>query len=120
MGMFDSIYISSNLLPISLEEKEQIPPGTEWQTKDLDRLLDTYHITDKRQIIKVEVEYEPSKEMDCLTSFHILPTGDVKKVHMNLFPFTGFLAFYTSIKGQWYEFEAEINNGYLVDIKKIK
>ena len=56
MGMYDTLYISPDKLPISDKEKEFIKthkPNCDWQTKSLDSILGTYEITDEGKLFLI-------------------------------------------------------------------
>ena len=56
MGMFDSIYFKDvSTLPLTDSERKVIDNQTEWQTKDLDKVLDVY-IVDKKELKRIESE----------------------------------------------------------------
>lgn len=83
MGMYDTLHINPDKLPISDEEKEFIKihnPNYDWQTKSLDSILATYQITDEGKLLLIESGWMEDK--------NIAP----KEI-----PFHGFINFYGDI-----------------------
>lgn len=120
MGMFDTIYINSKLLPVTVNEKKLLE-NSEYQTKDFDNVLDTFYITDDFFILKQYSEYVsvPPEERPYPDPNHRMHfCGSFRKVDLykQIYDFTGDLKFYTSVNSKWYEFIADVKNGYIKNI----
>lgn len=108
MGMFDTIFVNFDLLPISKEEK-QLMPREDFQTKSLEKCLLFYRITDDGFL---EYEDSPNFEEDKQI---LLKEGNwvrVDDIH-------GYVSFYVMCSDRkWYEFVAKFTDGRLVEIFK--
>ena len=103
MGMFDTLYINIEKLPISDEEKQLIDTNQDWQTKSLKRLLSKVYITDDGELKLSIFNFEDSKYNDELETLL----------------YDGCVNFYTNIGNDdlnWYEFNAIFINGKLNSI----
>ncbi|WP_291723137.1 hypothetical protein [Bernardetia sp.] len=100
MGLFDTIKIDVDKLPILEDKKEQLKAvQVDWQTKDLEPNLSTYEITDDGKLLLIksgwgEDNIDIPKEID----FH------------------GILNFYGDVGKDWYEFYAKFTDGKLIEI----
>ena len=104
MGMYDTLLINTNCLPISAEEIELLSKE-EFQTKSLDNCLICYRITDEGFL-----ECEESSRELLRTSSTGTNWKRVDEVH-------GYVTFYTMTKAkEWYEFIAKFTDGKLVKI----
>lgn len=96
--MYDRIFIDVDKLPISDEEKLKIENfDPDWQTKDLDNLLDNYIIEDSGELFR-ERDYIRDK-----INFH------------------GVIGFHSNVgkwseNYDWYEFKAKFTDGKLIEI----
>jgi hypothetical protein len=108
MGMFDTISVNFDLLPISEEEK-QLMPREDFQTKSLEKCLLFYRITDDGFL-----EYEDSADFEKDRQV-LLEEGNwvrVEDIH-------GYVSFYVMASDRkWYEFVAKFTDGRLVKIFK--
>ncbi|MEM6842903.1 MAG: hypothetical protein AAF632_11810 [Bacteroidota bacterium] len=130
MGMFDTLYINTNRLPISRVEKKLLGDNPEWQTKDLDNVLTEVYITDEGELKVNQWEYEevPKEERPHPDAEGILAlAGSLRRVNQRLetIPYHGYIRFYTSVTDhtetrQWYEFSAKFTDGKLVGIKRLE
>jgi hypothetical protein len=106
MGMFDTILVSTDLLPVS--DKERAALSDAWfQTKAFNRLLESIEIKDGRLMqvlsddVRLDLNYEGKFNFYTLADDSDFDNGPVDKWH-------------------WYEFEAHFSNGNLVNITKIE
>ena len=95
MGMYDTLQIAPDLLPVSSDdrkknEKEKI----EWQTKDLDNCLSNLEITHGRL---TETINDVTADLD----YH------------------GIIEFHSNVGKQWYSFLAKFTDGNLAGIVQI-
>jgi hypothetical protein len=123
MGMFDYLYISASLLPVSDEEKKMIGNDVEWQTKDFDRYLTEIYITDdgELKICRWELENVPKEERPYPNDEGILGIlGSVRRINERLetLNYHGIVNFYSTINREWYEFSAKFTDGKLVSIER--
>ena len=129
MGMYDTLYINTNRLPVTRAEKKLLGNNPEWQTKDLECVLTEVYITDEGELKVNQFEYEhvPKKERPHPDAEGILSiAGSLRRVdeHLETIPYHGFIRFYTSMKddqgsSHWYEFSAKFTDGKLVGIERI-
>lgn len=121
--MFDYLFINTNKLPVSEEEKETIGDKPGWQTKDFDCELTEIYITDEGElkINRFEMQIVPKEERPYpngkgLEEF----VGSMRRTNQRLetIPFHGCVNFYSDIKGQWYEFNAKFTDGKLQEIER--
>lgn len=122
MGMFDSLYINTDMLPISDKEKELIGGNVEWQTKSYENMLTAIFITDDGllEVDQFELEEVPKEERPNPHDEGILGLmGSLKRVNerRELITYHGIINFYTSVKGKWYSFNAKFTNGKLESIE---
>jgi hypothetical protein len=108
MGMFDTIIINTDLLPISEEEKELLSK-TNFQTKSLDNALFTYRITNDGFL-----EYLVSSRNFGIKESFSPETDHWKRIN----DIHGYVSFYTSSRknNEWFEFVAKFTDGKLVEI----
>jgi hypothetical protein len=125
MGMFDYLFIDTNMLPISDEEKIIIGDEPGWQTKDFENIMTEIYITNDGELKINQWEYEsvpkeerPHPDDDGLSGL----VGSLRRSNENLetIPHHGYVNFYTSISKKWYEFNAKFTDGKLVEIKRTK
>jgi hypothetical protein len=90
MGMFDYLFIDTNMLPISDEEKIIIGNEPGWQTKDFYNTLTEIYITNDGELKNDQLK--------------IITHNDVR--------------FYSHINLQRYEFNATFTDGKLIQIKR--
>ena len=116
MGMFDSVIIDTNKLPVSDEEKKIIGNGRDWQTKDFDCILTEIHITDELKMNTWDQEIVPIDERPDPDYPFI---GSVRRINerLELINHTGHVNFYCDVNSDWYEFYAEFKNGKLISIE---
>lgn len=125
MGMFDYLFIDTNMLPISDEEKIIIGDEPGWQTKDFDNVMTEIYITNDGELKINQWEYEdvpkeerPHPDDDGIKGLF----GSVRRSNESLetIPHHGYVIFYSSINREWYEFNAKFTDGKLVEIKRVK
>jgi hypothetical protein len=125
MGMFDYLFIDTNMLPISDEEKIIIGDEPGWQTKDFDNVMTEIYITNDGELKINQWEYEdvPKEERPHPNDDGIKGLfGSVRRSNESLetIPHHGYVRFYSSINREWYEFNAKFTDGKLVEIKRVK
>lgn len=126
MGMFDSLYINIDKLPISEEEKKMFSPNEEFQTKDFDCELKVYRITDDGFLEKEEYDQRYDPEAESVISKLSGTKGAIvfenqRTVRVD---YTGDLHFYTylgsyskPVSPNWFIFDATFKEGVLKTIK---
>ena len=129
MGMFDTLYISTNRLPITRAEKKLLSENPGWQTKDWESVLAEIYITDEGEFKVNRWEYEevpkverPHPEADGIRAL----AGSLRRVNERLetIPYHGYIQFYTGVKDEqgnnhWFEFSAKFTDGRLVGIARV-
>lgn len=129
MGMFDTLYINTQRLPLSRADKKRLGDNPDWQTKDLDCTLTEVYITDEGELKVNRWAYEtvPKEERPYPDDEGLLGSmGSLKRVNQRLevIPYHGFIRFYTSLKEQegreWFEFSAKFTDGKLVGIRRVQ
>ena len=133
MGMFDYLFIDTNMLPISDEEKIIIGNEPGWQTKDFDNILTEIYITNDGELKINRWVYEtvPKEERPHPDDDGVLGlAGSLERTNVRLetIPHHGYVNFYTFISNsestppsnKWYEFNAKFTDGKLVEIKEEK
>ena len=122
MGMFDYVIISTDMLPVSDEEKIRIGSNPGWQTKSLDNLLSEVYINDSGElnILNFDLEEIP-KDVLTIDEDNILSRsfGDMRRINerLDFISYTGTVVFYTSVSEDWYEFTATFVLGKLVSLE---
>lgn len=125
MGMFDYLFIDTKMLPVSDEEKIIIVDEPGWQTKDFENVMTEIYITNDGELKINRWEYEvvpkeerPHPDDDGIAGL----VGSLRRSNERLetIPHHGYVRFYTSISGKWYEFNAKFTDGKLVEIKEEK
>jgi hypothetical protein len=125
MGMFDYLFIDTNMLPISDEEKIIIGDESEWQTKDFDNVMTEIYITNDGELKINQWEYEvvpkeerPHPDGDGIAGL----AGSLRRSNEELetIPYHGYVNFYNSINREWYEFRAKFTDGKLIEIKRME
>jgi hypothetical protein len=111
MGMFDTVYINSSLLPVTAQEQERLRK-IDFQTKSLDSRLADVYITDEGYLEMVDSPFMADGDSDN-------EEGKPLYKRYRLADATGQLDFYTSLDDQWYQFQATFDEGKLIRIKKI-
>lgn len=74
MGLFDSIYLHQSLIPMIPELMSrciQINAQDELQTKDLDCVMDVYHVGEDRKLMLRKAEYETIETPDGIFPFAV-------------------------------------------------
>lgn len=120
MGMFDTIYCKA-----PLPGETPFDSTTDFQTKDLECLMDTYVIEEDGRLMVRSGYYEPVPEAErpypndkglkgMIGSIRFVDTGwKPVDVHQRL-------RFYTFVNHVWYEFEATFTHGQLENIELLK
>lgn len=108
MGMFDTLLIDIDLLPVSDTDKKRLRNET-FQTKSLDSLLQTYRISSDKTF-----------EIDGNSGFN--KTGSKDDELWLPLKITDAVKFYTSAEDnrEWFEFVALIDEGKLIVIRRVK
>ena len=123
MGMFDYLFIDTNMLPISDEEKIIIGDEPGWQTKDFENIMTEIYITNDGELKINQWEYEvvpkeerPHPDGDGIAGL----AGSLRRSNEKLetIPYHGYVNFYNSINREWYEFRAKFTDGKLIEIKR--
>lgn len=131
MGMFDHLFIDTDMLPVSEEEKIKLGKDKEWQTKDFDCILTEIYITRDGELKINTWNYEevPKEERPYPDDDGIMGLiGSLRRVNEELKTLNhhGRVRFYSYLGDpnddsmEWYEFEAKFTDGKLVEIKRIK
>ena len=116
MGMFDTI-------KCEVELPDYHGRMNDFQSKDLDRAMDGYTITEEGRLIHHTVKYVDVPEEEKSHEFHLwntVPAGDVDR------NFHGWLNFYTIDETlseddqDLIEFNAKFTDGYLVEVENVK
>ena len=107
MGMFDTILMNTEKLPVSEADKIRLK-GETFQTKSLENSLDVYRITD---VGILETDWNSNFENSDADS----------EQNWEIVPITDSIKFYTSTKdnGEWFEFVALFEEGKLLIIKRV-
>ena len=108
MGMFDTITISIDRLPISETDKERLK-NENFQTKSLEKLLLRYRITDDGLL----------ECFNAIADFEDEETAPPKSNNwIRIDDIHGYVSFYTSADDphEWFEFVAKFTDGRLVDV----
>ena len=121
MGMFDNLYINTDKLPVSDEEKKLFGKNPDWQTKDLDCTLTKVIITDDGmlQIERFNYKTVPKEERPHPNDDGIMGLiGSLQKENevLETLDYHGIINFYCDFKGKWYDFYAKFTDGRLVSI----
>jgi hypothetical protein len=119
MGMFDYIIIDSKKLPVFPSERELLKNKI-FQTKDLEKCLLSYEITNDGEIMLQNIKDEKTSEL--IPYFREMDDKEFvenKNIICKNIPFRGFIRFYTLLNKSWYEFKAKFTDGKLVSIEKI-
>ena len=118
--MFDSIKINSQKLPISAVEKELLKDVV-FQTKDLEKCLLIYQISDAGELLLSEYPDKENKDEKIAVMFNeeYLTDFDLKDLTHSKIPFHGYLRFYTMVNDIWYEFKAKFTDDTLISIERI-
>lgn len=124
MGMFDYLFIDTNLLPITKEEKELIGENREFQTKDFDRELTEVYITNEGEVKvnRFEMEEVPKEERPYMNEVGISNLfGCLRRVNERLETINhhGYVRFYTNVDKTWFEFSAKFTDGKMVNIERV-
>lgn len=122
MGMFDTLIINTDKLPVSDEEKARIGKNPGWQTKDFDCEMTVIYITDDGELKIKEFEYEvvPKEQRPHPNAKGIMGLqGSLREVNVRLVtePHHGNVNFYNRIGDDWYEFNTKFTDGKLVSIE---
>ena len=122
MGMFDTLYINTDMLPVSDLEKQIIGKNPEWQTKCFDCELTEIYITDDGDLKINRWKYKevPKKDRPYPNDNGLLGlSGSLRRdeEHLETIPHNGVVNFYSDIVGDWYEFYAKFTNGKLESIE---
>ena len=122
MGMFDNLYIHTDMLPVSDLEKQIIGNNPGWQTKCFDCELTEIYITDNGELKINRFNYEdvPKKDRPYPNDEGLLGlSGSIRRVNERLetIPYHGVIHFYSNIVGDWYEFFAKFTDGKLESIE---
>lgn len=122
MGMFDYLYIDTEMLPVSKEEKEAIGKNPGWQTKDWDCILTEIYITNDGELKVNEWKYVtvPKEERPHPNEEGLLGMmGSIRRENERLEKkdYHGYITFYGDINSEWYEFVAKFTDGKLTSLE---
>jgi hypothetical protein len=111
MGMFDTLIINTDKLPVTDEEKKLIGKNPSWQTKDFDCMMTEIYITDEGElkINKHSWGWDETQKNGFGTDGVITRENE----RMETIPHHGYVNFYSNIGKDWYEFFAKFTNGKL-------
>jgi len=124
MGMFDTLKINMDKLPLTPEERKGLGKEPWFQTKDFDCTLTEVYITDEGELKINRWEYEsvPMEERPHPNEEGLLGiVGSLRRGNERLetIPYHGYVNFYTDGKDdRWYEFNAKFTDGKLVEVTK--
>ena len=115
MGMYDYLYIDTNILPISDVDKLRLGKNPNWQTKSLDCELTEIYITDNGEIYVNKFDYDVvEKKNQPYPNEHgiIGLDGSLKRINeqLTVLKYNGIINFYTYVDEDWFEFNANFNN----------
>src|SRR3972149_10188881 len=120
MGMFDTLYVNLNLLPLSNEEQKFLEKGEgcDFQTKDFDCDLTEIYITDEGELKINRFEYEsvPKEERPHPNAEGLMGlAGSLRRINerFETIPYHGIVNFYTYKEDVSFEFFAKFDNGKL-------
>ena len=121
MSMFDSLFINTEKLPVTDDEKKIIGDNREWQTQNFDNTLTEVYITDDGELKISRWEYEtvPKEERPYPDDGGFLGMfGCLKRVNERLetIPYHGIIEFYGNPDNDWYVFFAKFTDGKLISI----
>ena len=111
MGMFDTVCINTDSLPVSESDKVRLR-GTDFQTKSAECGLDTLYITNEGYLEMEELGFR-------------FDDREGKPDRLRLLDVQGTLDFYTSVKteqgqlGEWFEFRAVFLAGRLITLDRL-
>lgn len=120
--MYDNLKIKTAMLPLSESEKESIGENVEWQTKDFECILSTAEITDDGKLrFQTFTIYWDKNQKSGLFQLTGKMGALCEKDHkwVDLPEYHGFVNFYSTENGIWYEFNAKFTDGQLVEIKRV-
>jgi len=131
MGMYDYLIIDVNKLPISEKDKLILGEKPCFQTKDFDDLMQEIYITDTNELKSLDFDTEivPPEEREYKDPNHVLHLlGSVRRVNkrftllkdyngnVNFYTLTGSEDSDTKEKKIWFEFDAEVKDGIVLNI----
>ena len=121
MGMYDYLKIKTDKLPLTDEEKSELGDNPDWQTKDFECILSTAEITDDGKLRFLWFRYEWDENAESALSKYTnrkgaLVTRDEEWIDIQKH---GYVNFYTSVEGKWYEFNAKFTDGKLTGIERV-
>lgn len=115
MGMFDNVYVSNDLLPITDEERKLIGEDHTFQTKDLDRMLFDVTITKEKGAEIAVFDRDLVEDKNAILGY-VFKMKNKRNVSLKDLDS---LNFYTMIDDTWIEFNAFFDKGKLKNIQKI-
>jgi hypothetical protein len=118
MGMFDTLFVNLDFLPLTSEEQEFLGEDCSFQTKDFDCELTEIYITDDGELKINRFEYQdvPRHERPHPNDDGILGlAGSIRRINERLetISYNGFVEFYTYVDGVFFEFFAKFDDGKL-------
>lgn len=122
MGMYDTVKINTDKLPVSDQEKARIGNAPGWQTKDLYCEMTEIYITDEGElkIMEFELEVVPKEQRPYPNAKGLMSLqGSLREVNKRFVTvnYRGCINFYGHIGDDWYEFMAKFTDGKLVSIE---
>lgn len=108
MGMFDTI-ICDYPLPDNC-------PYTDFQTKDLENLMDIYKITKEGALLKEECDYEKEESKDSFFGYYMKKVN-IRWKDMNYHGDLDFYTYNTETK-EWYEYIVRFTHGIVEYIRR--
>jgi hypothetical protein len=120
MGMYDTIKINHNKLPV---ENKEFFKDIEFQTKDLENAMEYYFIMDDNTLEVEKHTYEtvPPEERQYPKGHALHWCGSIRSVKQERVkvPYHGYIVFYHYKDNTAYDFKAKFTDGKLVEITKI-
>ena len=119
MGMFDTLKISIDKLPLTDEEKSLVDESQNWQTKDFDCTLSMIYIEDNGDLEVTKDKYRWDDSIKGYLGYGASVLESREVVHLS--DYHGYVNFYNHSKDQifWFEFNAKYTDGKLVEIKRV-
>lgn len=124
MGMFDTVKVDLNRLPIEEKDRKKIGINT-FQTKDFDCVLTEISLGERLMIKRSDIEEVPMNERPYPNAGGLREfIGSLREINIRWedLNFHGKFNFYARIGGkkpEFFNFEAKYTDGNLTEIKRI-